>query len=424
MQLASIHLWEHQVGAVFWDTDRKVGLFEYAPEFLRSGLQVAPVMLPLRSGTFAFPDLNAETYLGLPGLLSDSLPDHFGTTLIALWLARQGRSLGDFNSVERLCYIGSRGMGALEFQPSVRSGNKSVSVEVEGLVYLANRALETRNQLDLPLHEESDEALEDIIRVGTSAGGARPKAVVAVNWQQGKFRSGQTLAPEGYEHWLIKFDGVNNSGLGDPLGFGRIEYAYYLMATAAGINMAPCRLLEEHERAHFLTKRFDRIGNDKIHMQSLCAMGHLDFNRPGRHSYENALRIAQGIGLPYESLCQLYRRMLFNVVARNQDDHTRNITFLMNRAGQWSLSPAYDLTWAYNPSGMWTQHHQLSLNGKLDDFSLADLLAPAERFGLKNPESILEEVLDAVSRWPDYAEQASIHHRMVKHIGKTHRLEF
>jgi len=421
--VATVQLWGRRVGAVAWNEDQGFAAFEYDPFFVRSELEIAPLTMPLGAGIFSFPELNNKTYYGLPGLLADSLPDRYGTRLIELWLQRQGRSLENFNPIERLCYMGNRGMGALEFQPALVARQRSVRVEVAELVALAGKILSQRESLLVNLTDNESAALDTIFRVGTSAGGARAKAVIAWNPKTGEVRSGQVRAPKGFEYWIIKFDGVSDEALGDPEGYGRIEYAYHRMATAAGIQMTACRLMEESGRAHFMTRRFDRTDDaEKIHMQSLCALGHYDFRQPGHTSYETAMSACQRLHLGQRTVAQLYRRMVFNTVARNQDDHTRNISFLMDPDGSWRLAPAFDVIWSFNPAGEWTNRHQMSINGKVEGFQKQDLIDVARRFHIKKPLDILNQVGSAVRRWPEFAEQAGVAAERIQPIAATQRL--
>jgi serine/threonine-protein kinase HipA len=409
---------------VAWDEARGIANFEYAPAFVQRGWNLAPLTMPVRPGVFSFPSLQQETFHGLPGLLADALPDRYGNRLIDLWLARQGRAPGDFTPVERLCYIGTRGMGALEFKPALGPApGKSVPIEVEELTELAAEILRHRADWAVSLKGEQAEALTEIIRVGTSAGGNRAKAVIAWNPRTHEVRSGQVAAPPGFEPWILKFDGVNDVTLGDPKGFGRIEYAYHRMAVAAGIAMTDCRLLEESGRAHFMTRRFDRDARgEKMHVQSLCAMGHYDFNAAGEYGYEQAFSVIQQLNLGYDTLREMYRRMVFNVLARDQDDHTRNIAFLMDQTGRWRLTPAFDVIWSYSPRGTWTNRHQMTINGKRDEFRRADLLTIPEQHGIKDAEALLEQVGDAVAGWPRFAKEAGVTSDQQRAISKTHRL--
>ncbi|MGB5648546.1 MAG: HipA domain-containing protein, partial [Sedimenticolaceae bacterium] len=378
---ARVLLWGREIGAVTWLIERELAVFQYTPEFTGSDMQVAPLTMPLQEAPYEFPALARETFHGLPGLLADSLPDKFGNRLIDAWLATQGRPPGSLNPVERLCYIGSRGMGALEFKPAIKGApSKTHKIEIDALVDLANRVLDERISLEGKFAGQDDQrAIEDILRVGTSAGGARAKAILAWNPRTGEFRSGQAPVGRGFSHWLMKFDGVHGNRdreLADPQGFGRIEYAYSLMAHDAGIIMQECRLHEEGGRAHFMTKRFDRRENgEKLHMQSLGAMRHYDFNHAGAYAYEQAIETIQLLSLPMEDIEQQVRRTFFNVLARNHDDHVKNIAFLMDKQGQWRLSPAFDLAYSHNPSGAWTSRHQMSLNGKRDGVGVEDLVA-------------------------------------------------
>ncbi|MBN2562803.1 MAG: type II toxin-antitoxin system HipA family toxin [Phycisphaerae bacterium] len=423
VDVATVRLWGQDVGAVAWNADRGLGEFEYEPSFLRQNLDLAPVMMPPRPGVFSFPALNRETFLGLPGLLADALPDRFGNRIIDAWLARQGRAPADFTPVERLCYMGMRSMGALEFKPAIGPrAEKAIPIEVSELTQLVVDILHHQTKWVVNLKGSRAQALNTIIRVGTSAGGNRAKAVIAWNPRTEEVRSGQVAAPPGFEPWILKFDGVADGALGDPKGFGRVEYAYHQMAVAAGITMNPCRLLEEGDRAHFMTRRFDRDDRGgKIHMQSLCALMHYDFNAAGEYGYEQALSAIQRLNLGYPALGEMYRRMLLNVLARNQDDHTRNIAFLMDRQGAWTLAPAFDVVWAYNSKGDWTNRHQMTINGKRDGFERADLLAVAEQFGIKGASGILAEVADAVARWPVLAKECGVNTTLARKISGTHR---
>ena len=423
---ASVNLWGRRIGAVSWNARREVGVFQYDPAFVLAGIEVSPLAMPAREGTYDFPALG-ESFMGLPGLVAASLPDRFGNRLINVWLAETERSVKSFNPVDRLCYIGTRGVGALEYQPALPRGNRRGEVAIAELVELANRVLDERRGLSGRLADS--EALEDILSVGTSAGGARAKAVLAWNRNTGEFRSGQVDTKAGFEHWMLKFDGItNNHGreLVDPLGYGRIEYAYHLMAREAGIEMSECRLHLEGERAHFMTRRFDRdTAGGKTHMQSLAALRHFDYNDPGAHSYEQVMETIRELGLGMAVVEEQYRRTVFNIVARNQDDHVKNIAFLMNRRGEWRLSPAYDVTYAYNRRGPWTGEHQMSLAGKRRGFERADLLRFAETSGLKMPRArrVIDRALDAVADWPRFASEADVEKRDIQRIRRTHRLE-
>lgn len=429
MTRATVNLWGRQIGAVQWNEARGFAAFEYTPEFAASGIEVAPLTMPLRRGIHDFPSLPKETFKGLPGLLADSLPDKFGNALIDRWLVEQGRTPGSFNPVERLCYTGRRGMGALEFEPSRReAGDRSGRIDIAPLVDLANRVIAARDTLAGVLQGSDDQkALEDILSVGTSAGGARAKAVLAWNEETGEFRSGQLDAGPGFTHWLMKFDGVSGNAdkeVADPLGFGRLEYACHLLACAAGVTMSPSRLHEEGGRAHFMTRRFDRTPEGKkLHMQSLCAMRHFDFNMARAYSYEQAIETMRMLRLDRSQIEQQVRRAFLNVFLRNQDDHTKNIAFLMNGRGQWSLSPAFDVVYSYNPKGAWTSEHQMSLSGKTDGFELEDLQQYGRFADLKPRETsaILEEIRDAFARWGTFAEAAGMPKAMADGVRRAFR---
>lgn len=430
MKDAVVQLWGTDIGSVSWVEDRQVGVFQYEPSFLRSHIQVAPLMMPLRELPYEFPALARESFHGLPGLLADSLPDKFGNAVIDAWLASRNIRPEDFHPVERLGFIDSRGMGALEFKPALRgSPTRDEELNLATLVDFSNRVLAERANLKVELKGEDDrKAMQDILRVGTSAGGARAKAVVAWNRETNQFRSGQVSTPAGFEHWIIKFDGVSNNRdkeLATPLGFGKVEFAYSLMAARAGIHMTECRLIPEGGRSHFMTRRFDRDNTGgKIHMQSLGAMAHADYNQPALYSYEQAIQVMKRLSLPREDLEQFVTRAIFNVAARNQDDHVKNIAFLMDRRGDWRVSPAFDVTYAYDPHGAWTGQHQMSIQGKRDGFLREDLIQLASLAGMKprRAAALLDQVLAAVASWPEFAAAAGVEEDRIRQIASTHRL--
>lgn len=431
MTLAEVKLWGRTIGAVSLEDGSDYAAFQYDPEFARSGIEISPVNMPLTDRIYTFPQLPQKTFHGLPGLLADSLPDQFGNILIDAWLATQGRTPESFNAVERLCYIGTRGMGALEFAPALGPKPRSAKkIEIDALVKLASEILIHRRNLKATFAtEQRKKALSDILRVGTSAGGARAKAVIAWNRETNEVRSGQVAAGPGFDYWLLKFDGVSGNKdkeLEDPKGYGAIEYAYYLMARAAGISMTECRLLEEGGRRHFMTRRFDRLpSGEKLHMQSLCAMAHFDFNTAGAYSYEQAFLTIRQLNLPMAAIEEQFRRMAFNIIARNQDDHVKNIAFLMDKAGQWFLAPAFDVTYSFNPEGQWTATHQMTMNGKRDGFTPDDFRASAKTAQMKRgrAQAIIADVAAAVLNWPQYAEQAQVLTAWRKQIQLNLRLK-
>ncbi len=424
MTAAEVILWGTRIGTVVFDDHSGLGSFEYDPAFLTSGIEVSPITMPLSRRVYTFPELSRRSFHGLPGLLADSLPDKFGNAVFDAWLQSQGRSPDSFDPVERLCYTGSRGMGALEYVPARGPGAaESDRIDIERLVRLASDILCSRKNMHLMIGEN---AMREILRVGTSAGGARAKAIIAWNEQTGDIRSGQIEAGKGYGYWLIKFDGVSKNG--DKEGedapqYTRIEYAYYLMAKDAGILMNECRLYKESDRYHFMTRRFDRdpVTGAKFHMQSLGSIAHFDFNVPGVYSYEQAAQAMRRLRLTNTEISQFFRRMVFNVIFRNQDDHVKNISFLMNRRGHWSLAPAYDVTYAYNPDGMWTGTHQMTVNGKRDAITTSDLMASAGSMGIKKAEAerIIYEIQGSRSKWLQYAEEAMLNEADAGKIQRT-----
>lgn len=429
--VAEVRLWGRTIGAVSIAAGETVAAFEYTAPFTKSGIAVSPLVMPLNDRVYSFPELSRHTFSGLPGLLADSLPDRFGNALIDAWLASQGRSAESFNAVERLCYTGTRGMGALEFAPAIGPrARKTSEIQIDQLVALASDILTNRDALHASFDDASKgEALRDILRVGTSAGGARAKAVIAWNPSSNEVRSGQVSADEGFEYWLLKFDGVSGNKdkeLDDPEGFGAVEYAYSLMARDCGIHMNECRLFEEGGRRHFMTRRFDRLdGGKKLHMQSLGALAHFDFNMAGAHSYEQALFVTRQLGLPMSATEELFRRMAFNIVGRNQDDHVKNIAYLMDKGGNWSLAPAFDMTYSFNPDGAWTSSHQMTLNGKRDGFNRDDFDACARSASMKRGRAglIVDDVIAAVANWPTHADRVGVDSDKRDRIQKTLRLD-
>jgi serine/threonine-protein kinase HipA len=428
---AYVKLWGETVGAVSWMSDKGYAAFEFEPSFVTKNLDISPIHMGLskaRSGhIFTFPNIDRETFKGLPGLLASSLPDNFGNRVIDSWLAREGRDSGAFNPVERLCYIGTRGMGALEYSPvkAPESLKDSVNIKVVRLMKLAQDVLANRKNFDVHVggnDREKAEAMLDILRVGVSAGGAVPKAIVAMN-SENHVLSGQADVPDGYDHWIIKFDGISGdaqSAFGKPRDDCKIEYAYSLMATECGINISTCRLLEENGRNHFMTKRFDRNHNEKTHVLSLASMGHFGWNPIGTVGYENAFQVMRMLKLPYQEQEQQFRRMVFNVVSRNVDDHVKNISYTMSNIGQWRLSPAYDLTFSVNPLDALGEVHKMTINGRQDDISFDDFTDVAYNMEINNSEKIVDEIIDVVTKWPEFAKEAGVSQKAVSYVGNLH----
>lgn len=426
---AKINIWGEMAGAVAWDDASGYAFFEYDKKFLNKGWDLAPLQMPVNSNRtlYSFPALlrkpesELDTFKGLPGLLADALPDKYGNDLINILLAKQGRPQNSMNPVEMLCFIGSRGMGALEFEPAtIPQHQQTFTVEMDGLVELAQRMLSNRENFITHLNRDDEKSMMEILRIGTSAGGARPKAVIAFNEKTGEVKSGQTKVPKGFEHWLIKLDGVSDIQLGASTGYGRVEMAYYQMALACGIDMMPSKLLEEHGRAHFMTKRFDREeDNTKHHIQTFCAMKHFDFNLVNSYSYEQLFQTMRELKLPYPAAEQMFRRMVFNVCARNCDDHTKNFAFRLKNEGIWELAPAYDVCHAYRPNHLWVSRHALSINGKRDNITKDDLLEVGASSRNKQARNTIDEISDTVGRWKQFANQVGVSARLRDEIDAT-----
>ncbi len=428
--IVQVKLWNKLVGAAAWDNRRNTGVFEFSEDFVLHGLDTAPIMMPLEDlergqRIFSFPELSVKTFEGLPGMLADALPDAFGNAVLRAWLRSENRTASSLTPLEKLSYMGKRGMGALEFEPTSSVAESQEEIEVTRLVDLTNKVLQNKEAVDLDLSEKEEQAMAQLIQIGASAGGQRAKAIVGYNPNTNTMKSGQVALDKGFKYYLLKFDGVSDSSLGDPKGYGRSEMAYHKMALDCGIEMMPCTLFEENGRAHFMTQRFDRIeGGEKLHMQTLCAMSHFDYNQPGIYDYEDAFEEMRALNLGHNEIEALFRRMIFNVVARNQDDHTKNISFLMDQSGRWKLAPAYDLTWSYNPTGDWTNLHQMSIGGKRDDFTKSELLEVGKRQSIKRPERILEQVVEVVQNWDEYSTTYEVPHMLSRRIKESHRLNW
>ncbi len=430
VDFAEVRIWGEFVGAVRWDPDQRLASFQYDTKFLSNSWDLSPIKMPIRNGNriYTFPELRpargetSDTFKGMPGLLSDALPDRYGNQLINSWLAQQGRPANSMNPVEQLCFIGKRGMGALEFETALfKSEKQAVPVEIKSLVETAQRMLSIREDFETNLNEDEQKAMKDILKIGTSAGGARAKAVIAYNPKTGEVKSGQAKAPKGFEHWLIKLDGVHDAQFGESNGFGRVEYAYHLMAKDSGIDMMECRLLEEGSGlAHFMTKRFDREGNEtKHHIQTFCGIQHFDYNNMLSYSYEQLFQTMRILKLSYPEAEQMFRRMVFNVMATNYDDHTKNFSFRLKKEGKWELSPAYDVCYSYDPNSIWVSQQTLSINGKRKGISKADFMTIAEANNIKKGEKIIGEIKLVIGKWEEYAEKVKVSQKLTETIAKT-----
>jgi len=413
MNIIKINIWGKTVGYASWGEKKQCAVFQYDQSYIENGDELAPALMPLSEKIFCFESLDRKTFNGLPGLLSDSIPDAFGNALIDLWLKRKGISVGKFTPFDRLCYIGKRGIGALEYEPSTEHSDDA-DIDVNLLASLAGDVLCDRTSAETELN---DNGMEKLISIGTSAGGARAKAIIAVNESTMEVRSGQLELPKEFTQWLIKFD---TEPVGKNKGYCSIEYAYHRMAADCGIEMTECRLLELGEKKHFMTKRFDRIGSEKVHMQTLCAMFHMDFKMPGKYSYEEVFGVMRRLQMPYADQEQLFRRMVFNVIMKNCDDHTKNVSFMLRKGDKWRLAPAYDVTYAYNPSNFWIRRHQMSVNGKLDGIVRKDLKDVAYTAGIKNADDVIDATLSVASEWKEYAKDSGIRMDVTDAIGKMH----
>lgn len=428
VDVAEVKIWGELVGAVRWDESEQLGYFQYDPKFIQKDWDISPIKMPIAQGSriYSFPELRKggneteDAFKGLPGLLSDALPDKYGNKLINTWLAQQGRPENSMNPVEKLCFIGTRGMGALEFEPAqIKTGTKSFSLELDSLVEVARKILNEREAFLANFNKDEEKAMMEILKIGTSAGGARPKAVVAYNPKTREVRSGQGNAPKGFQHWLLKLDGVSGEQFGESSGWGRVEYAYYLMAKDSKIEISESQLLEENGRAHFMTKRFDREHNVKHHIQSLCGLQHYDFNDMYGYSYEQVFQTMRLLRLTYPEAEQMFRRMIFNVLATNYDDHTKNFSFMLKKDEQWRLAPAYDLCFSFDPTNHWVSQQTLSVNGKRVGITKEDLMTIAKDNNIKKGEKIIEDINAIVNSWNKYAEQAEVRNDLKERINSN-----
>lgn len=417
VDVAKVRLFGMDMGAFRWDESYNVARFEYDKDFVAKGIEPSPIMMPVQQGrVYSFGNLNRDTFNGLPGMLADSLPDTYGRALFDQWLALTGRTSG--NPVETLCFLGQRCMGALEFEPATGPATDgNMKFEIDSLVDVAREALSKKEGFGVNLDTDRKAAIAEILRLGTSAGGQRAKAIIAYNKETGEVRSGQITAPEGFDYYLIKLDGVSaEAGFKETENYGRLEYSFSELVKRCGIDMTECSLIEENGRAHFLTKRFDRENGKKVHMQTLCGIAHYDFKLQRGYSYEQAFNVMRRLRLPYSQAQEMFRRMVFNVVLRNQDDHTKNISFLMDSDGKWRLSPAYDMGFAYNPTGAWTKTHQMSINGKFDNLTRKDLMECAAVNNIKNASEIIDQTCDVASGWPILAKECGVPQSMIDSI--------
>ena len=434
MEVINVTYKQHEVGAVSFDTSKGLGFFEYDAGFIKHGIELSPLKMPLAKRIYSFPELDFNTFKGLPGLIADSLPDDFGNAVLNAWVATMGKSPDNITPLQRLQYTGKRGMGALEYVPATRikSLNASQQIEINSLVAITQEILDSRQNFTVELHKNSQEdreAMMALLSVGMSAGGARPKAVLAFNQDFTQVRSGQTNVPPGFTHYLIKFDGIsehnkNQETFGDPVGFGAMEYVYYLLATYCGIEMMPCQLLAEGNRRHFITQRFDRFGNKKRHVQTLNGIAHVNYKKTGSFSYAELLGVARQLRLSAKEAEQLLKRMSFNIIARNHDDHSKNFAFML-KGDKWMLAPAYDLAYSYKPGSKWINSHWMSLNGKRDNFSRQDFYSLEKLSPLFSREminGIIDETIEKVSDWKKLATEFEVPNSLIQEIHANLRL--
>lgn len=417
VDVAIVKMFGNPIGVFRWDSRYDIVQFEYNKDFIGRGLEPSPLMMPVQSGRiYSFGDIGRETFKGLPGLLADSLPDTYGRALFDRWLTLTGRTSS--NIVETLCFLGKRCMGALEFEPAIDVDyNLDSKIAIDSLVEVAREALLNKENFGVNINDDKKAAIAEILQLGTSAGGQRAKAIIAYNKTTGEVRSGQTDVPDGFDYYIIKLDGVSaTTGFRETENYGRLEYSFYKLVKACGIDMSECSLIEENGRAHFLTKRFDRENGKKVHMQTLCGIAHYDYRLHRAYSYEQAFNVMRALKLPYSQAQEMFRRMVFNVIVRNQDDHTKNISFLMGEDGVWRLSPAYDMGYSYNPNGGWTATHQMSINGKFDDITRKDLLECGVKNNIKNASLIIDEVCEIASQWPIMAKECDVPQSMIDDI--------
>lgn len=417
VDVAKVRMYGLTVGTFSWNSRYDVAHFEYDDDFINKGLEPSPIMMPVRQGRiYTFGSLDKDTFKGLPGMLADSLPDTYGRTLFDRWLSLTGRRVS--NSIETLCFLGNRCMGALEFEPALSASiGEDKTIEIDSLVEVAKEALSEKNEFATNINDDRKAAIADILRLGTSAGGQRAKAIIAYNKTTGEVRSGQVEVPEGFDYYLIKLDGVSaKAGFKETENFGRLEYSFYKLIRECGIDMTDCSLLEENGRAHFLTKRFDRESGKKVHMQTLCGIAHYDYRIHRAYSYEQAFNVMRTLRLPYSEAQEMFRRIVFNVILRNQDDHTKNISFLMDEKGKWRLSPAYDMGYAYNPNGGWTATHQMSINGRFDNITRQDLIECAAKNNIKGANEIIDQIKEVASNWGNIALECGVPKEMVNSI--------
>ena len=422
---ATVNMFGIPVGTFRWDNQYGIVRFEYDTSFVGRGIEPSPLMMPVQEGRiYSFAGLDRETFKGLPGMLADSLPDTYGRAMFDRWLALNGRTSS--NPIETLCFLGKRCMGALEFEPAMDiSYDANAKFEIDTLVDVAREALSDKSSFGVNLNKDKKQAISEILRLGTSAGGQRAKAIIAYNKNTGEVRSGQVDAPIGFDYYIIKLDGVSaKAGLKETENYGRLEYSFYKLARACNIEMTECSLIEENGRAHFLTKRFDRKDGKKIHMQTLCGIAHFDYRLHHGYSYEQAFNVMRALRLSYYEAREMFKRMVFNVVVRNNDDHTKNISFLMGEDGTWRLSPAYDMGYAYNPEGGWTATHQMSVNGRFDNITRQDLISFAQQNNIRDASLIIDEICDAVSQWPEIANKCEVPSKIIEHVSSNMNMDF
>lgn len=429
-----VYLWGTKIGAIAYEPGQtEVSTFEYDKDFIKMGIEVSPISVPIKYSIHTFDDISKKTFHGLAGFIADSLPDKFGNQLIDQYFALKGRSSSDITPLDRLLYIGNRAMGALEFKPAINldDKNKNIELNLQDLSQLAEMILIKKEKFANELKNSDKKNVINLLRIGSSAGGARSKALVAMD-KDGKLYDGTINHKKACKYYLLKFDSSSNSDRDnkDPKGMTKVEYIYSILARKCNINMPYTTFIQIEDDFHFLIERFDRIDKnkgftkDKLHYVSWCGMAHAHRDETGAFSYEQLVMIVRELKLGQDSVFEIFKRAVFNLVGRNQDDHTKNFGFLMDRNGRWSLSPAFDITYSYDPEGKWTKSHQITLNGKEDNFTLEDIISFGKYCNLSKKKSleVLNNTVSAFKEFPKLADRYKVDRRLKESIYSNLRI--